>query len=216
MKNKRWNFRWYAWLSLAGLLLVLQAATACMGSRAPFAGTISTDTPINRLERGLMDATDLPFGWRRESGGVPRDLRGEVARYRDYRGPTGSPIFVRAGQSIALYSTLANSDAAYKETAASEIPATYMDHWLHPTELDISHYADEITIGCLDGVFNGISAKSCRVIARYGLLVTIVNAQVFEDRWLTMAQFRHLLERVDAKMEAIREPQGDTTPTPAP
>ena len=196
--------------------MVLQTVMACMASQGPWAGTIPTETPINRLERGLMDATDLPFGWRRESTGVPRDLRGEVARYRDYRGPMGSPIFVRAGQSNALYSTLTDSEAAYKETAANEIPAAYADHWPHPTELDISHHADEITIGCLDGVLNGISAKSCRVVARYGLLVTIVNAQVFEGRWLTMAQFRHLLERVDAKMEAIREPQGEATPSPAP
>ncbi|MBK9094793.1 MAG: hypothetical protein WAW03_02210 [Anaerolineae bacterium] len=46
--------------------------------------------------------------------------------------------------------------------------------------------------------------------------MTVVRTLVFEDRWLTMAQFRHLLERVDAKMEAIREPQGEATPTPAP
>jgi len=216
MMSRTWNYRWRRGLSLAGLLVVLQTVIACMASQGPLVGTVPTDTPVNRLERGLMDATDLPFGWRRESSGVPRDLRGEVARYRDYRGPTGSPIFVRAGQSIALYSTLTDSEAAYKETAANEIPAAYADHWLHPTELDISHHADEITIGCLDGVFNGISARSCRVITRYGLLVTIVNAQVFEDRWLTMAQFRHLLERVDAKMEAIREPQTDAPSTPAP
>ncbi|MBK9094798.1 MAG: hypothetical protein IPM84_18905 [Anaerolineae bacterium] len=47
-------------------------------------------------------------------------------------------------------------------------------------------------------------------------MVTRLDGLVFEDRWLTMAQFRHLLERVDAKMEAIREPQGNATPTPAP
>ncbi|MBK9094675.1 MAG: hypothetical protein IPM84_18280 [Anaerolineae bacterium] len=52
--------------------------------------------------------------------------------------------------------------------------------------------------------------------ARYGNLLTTLDGQVFKDRWLTMAQFRHLLERVDAKMEAIREPQGEATPTPAP
>ncbi|MFZ2618471.1 MAG: hypothetical protein WA077_21005, partial [Anaerolineae bacterium] len=69
---------------------------------------------------------------------------------------------------------------------------------------------------CNPGVLNDIPVRTCRVTARYGDLVTTIRAQIFEDRWLTMAQFRHLLERVDAKMEAIREPQGEATPTPAP
>ncbi|MGB3060842.1 MAG: hypothetical protein WBD79_16675 [Anaerolineae bacterium] len=65
-------------------------------------------------------------------------------------------------------------------------------------------------------MINDIPNQSCSFIASYGQLITVIHAQVFEDRWLTMAQFRHLLERVDAKMEAIREPQGDATATSAP
>ncbi|MFZ1474257.1 MAG: hypothetical protein WAV79_15150, partial [Anaerolineae bacterium] len=65
-------------------------------------------------------------------------------------------------------------------------------------------------------MINDIPNQSCSFIASYGQLITVIHAQVFEDRWLTMAQFRHLLERVDAKMEALREPQGEATPTPAP
>lgn len=216
MMSRTWNYRWHRGLSLVGLLVVLQTVTACMASQGPLGGTIPTETPINRLERGLMDATDLPFGWRRESTGVPRDLRGEIARYRDYRGPISSPIFVRAGQSIALYSTLTDSESAYAEAAAAMIPKDYADKWPWPPELDFATHADQIVIGCHPGFFNDVKAATCAITARYGNLVTTMYAQVFEDRWLTMAQFRHLLERVDAKMEAIREPQGDTTPTPAP
>ncbi|MBK7202338.1 hypothetical protein [Candidatus Amarolinea dominans] len=216
MMSRTWNYRWHRGLSLAGLLVVLQTVMACMASQGPLAGTIPTETPINRLERGLMDATDLPFGWRRESTGVPRDLRGEVARYRDYRGPTGSPIFVRAGQSLVLNPMTKDSETAYEEAAATMIPAGYADKWPWPPELDFATHADQIIIGCNPGVLNDIPVRTCRVTARYGDLVTTIRAQVFEDRWLTMAQFRHLLERVDAKMEAIREPQGEATPTPAP
>ena len=215
MMSRIWNFRWHCGLGLIGLFFVLQMTTGCVAPQGLFVGTTPTETPVNRLERGLMDATDLPFGWRRESTGVPRDLRGEVARYRDYRGPTGSPIFVRAGQSLALYSTLTDSEAAYEEAAAAMIPKDYADKWPWPPELDSAMHADQIVIGCNPGFFNDIKATTCAVTARYGNLVTTLYGQVFEDRWLTMAQFRHLLERVDAKMEAIREPQGEATPTPA-
>lgn len=216
MMSRIWSFRWRRGLGLAGLFCVLQMASSCATLQSPLAGTTPTETPINRLERGLMDATDLPFGWRRESTGVPHDLRGEVARYRDYRGPTGSPIFVRAGQSIALYSTLTDSESAYAEAAAAMIPKDYADKWPWPPELDLAMHADQIVIGCNPGFFDDIKAITCAVTAQYGNLVTSLYGQVFEDRWLTMAQFRHLLERVDAKMEAIREPQGAATPTPAP
>ena len=211
------NYQWRRWLfGLVGLLLVSCLETACVTSKDPRVIATSTETPVNRIERGLMDATDLPFGWRLDSTGVPRDLPGGIARYRDYRGPVGSPIFVRAGQSVALYATIEDSEAAYEETAANEIPATYVDKWPWPRDLDFATRADQIIIGCHDGVFNDIPASTCRIAARYGLLVTIVNAQVFKDRWLTMEQFRHLLERVDAKMEKIREPQADSAPISEP
>ncbi|MGB4805857.1 MAG: hypothetical protein WBV59_24675, partial [Anaerolineae bacterium] len=104
----------------------------------------------------------------------------------------------------------------YEEAVAAMIPVGYADKWPWPSELNFTTHADQIRIGCNPGMFNGIKAVTCRITARYGNLVTTLYGQVFEDRWLTMAQFRHLLERVDAKMEAIREPQGDATATSAP
>ncbi len=212
------NYQWRRWLfGLVVLLLVSCLETACVTSKDPRVIATSTETPINRIERGLMDATDLPFGWRRESTGVPRDLPGGIiARYRDYRGPTDTPIFVRAGQSIALYASETESDAVYQKAAKEMIPIEYVDKWPKPTELDFAIQADSIIIGCHAGVINGISARTCVVVARYGKLVTTLDGQVFEDRWLTMEQFRHLLERVDAKMEKIREPQADSAPTSEP
>lgn len=215
--KRSWYRSWRAWLGLLGLLAGLQIATACLAPLGSLIGATSTETPINRIERGLLDATDLPFGWRRESTGVPQDLTGGIiARYRDYRGPGSTPIFVRAGQSIALYASEAESDAAYQRAAEEMIPAGYEDQWPRPAELDFTTHADAIIIGCSAGVFNGIPARTCRIVARYGRLVTTLDGQVFEDRWLTMAQFRHLLERVDAKMAAIREPSGSAVPPPAP
>ena len=207
MMKQSWRASWRSWLGLLGLLVALQITTACLAPLSQSMGATSTETPINRIERGMLDATDLPFGWRHESTGVPQDLTGGIiARYRDYRGPGSTPIFVRAGQSIALYASEAESDAAYQATAKEMIPTGYEDQWPRPAELDFTMQADAIIIGCSAGIFNGIPAHTCRVAARYGDLVMTLGGQIFEDRWLTMAQFRNLLERVDAKMAAIREP----------
>jgi hypothetical protein len=216
MMKRRWYSCRRACRGLLALLVGLQITTACLAPHGAPIGVTSTETPINFVERGLLDATDLPFGWRRESTGVPQDLTGGIiARYRDYRGPGSTPIFVRAGQSIALYSNESESDAAYQGAAKEMFPAGYEDQWPRPAELDFTMQADAIHIGCSAGIFDGIPAHTCRMAARYGNLVTTIRGQIFVDRWLTMAQFRNLLERVDAKMVAIREPQGSGTPTPA-
>ena len=207
MMKRSWYSPWRAWLGMIVLLVGLQITTACLAPLGQSMGATSTETPINRIERGMLDATDLPFGWRRESTGVPQDLPGgKIARYRDYRGPGSTPIFVRAGQSIGLYASEAESDAAYQATAKEMIPAGYEDQWPRPPELDFTTHADTIVIGCSVGAFNGIPARTCRIVARYGKLVTTLDGNVFHDRWLTMTEFQHLLERVDAKMAAIREP----------
>ena len=217
MMKRRWYSCWRVWLGYFGLLAGMQILTACLGPLGSSIGATSTETPINRIERGLLDATDLPFGWRRESTGVPQDLTGSViARYRDYRGPESTPIFVRIGQSTALYQSEEDSRQAYEVLKVEIIPAEYRDEWPEPEELRNVLQADESIIGCSEGRIDNIPHRLCGVVARYGSLVTVVRTLVFEDRWLTMAQFRHLLERVDAKMEAIREPQGEATPTPAP
>jgi len=192
------------WIVLAALLLFLFGFVACVVPSSLIRPVLS-ESPINRIERGLMDATDLPFGWSRRSTGVPQDPMGSVARYRDYQGPSRYAIpFVRAGQTIYLYPSETESRTAYKNLVADNIPAAAIDKWPQPPELDLPLHADESTIGCMAWIINNIPNQTCSLIARYGNLVTVVDGQVFEDRWLTMAQFRHLLERVDMRMESIR------------
>jgi hypothetical protein len=204
-------------LAILGLWLVGLAACSLPLSRMTSPGT--PESPTARIERGLMDATDLPFGWSRRSTGVPQDQMGAIARYRDYQGPPRYAIpFVRAGQIIYLYANETESRAAYKELVAENIPPASANKWPWPPELSFPTHADEITVGCMVWVIDNIPNKACSVIARYGDLVTVVDGQVFEDRWLTMAQFRRLLERVDVRMQTIRQPSAneDRVPTTLP
>jgi len=218
MMSRIWSFRWRHGLGLAALFCVLQMVTSCATLRSPLVGTTPTETPINRLERGLMDATDLPFGWSLRSTGAPRNSNGAIlARYRDYQGPQGGAMpFVRTGQQMYLYHNETESREAFQKLVTDSIPSEFADKWPRPVELDFRLHASESRIGCSSGLVNNIPHRVCLVIARYNEVVTRLDGLVFEDRWLTMAQFRHLLERVDAKMEAIREPQTDALSTPAP
>jgi len=203
--------------SITIFVLCMIALVSCTPN-APITGTLTPQTPINRLEQGMMDATDLPFGWGIRSTGAPRDLNGATfAWYRDYQGPPRNAMpFVRAGQIIYLYSSEIESRGAYQELVNTNFPPVAVNLWPHPKELAVTLRAEENTIGCMSGSVNDIPHQACRVIARYGALVMKLDGQVFEDRWLTMEQFRHLLERVDAKMEKIREPQADSAPTKEP
>lgn len=92
--------------SVTIFVLCMIALVSCTPN-APITGTLTPQTPINRLEQGMMDATDLPFGWGIRSTGAPRDLNGATfAWYRDYQGPPRNAMpFVRAGQIIYLYSS---------------------------------------------------------------------------------------------------------------
>lgn len=89
-------------LGLIALLLILQVTTACLQPLASSSRGAVTDTPISRIERGLLDATDLPLGWRRESTGVPQDLAGGVAKYIQVNHPAFEPMMesTRAGSAL--------------------------------------------------------------------------------------------------------------------
>ena len=209
---------WRRWVYLIILSSCLASLAACNAPVPLPADYDTSKSDVSRIERGMVDATDLPSGWSLRSTGAPRNSNGAIlARYRDYQGPQRSAMpFVRTGQQMYLYSNEIESREAFQKLVTDSIPSEFADKWPRPVELDFTLHASESRIGCSSGLVNNIPHRVCLVIARYDEVVTRLDGLVFEDRWLTMAQFRHLLERVDAKMEAIREPQGEATPTPAP
>ncbi len=163
----------------------------------------------------MMDATDLPFGWgHRASYAV--DEFGGVGRVIMYSGanPRSKP-FVSVSQYIIIYPDEQRSSSAYDTAVAEAIPAAYADKWVRPPELDFQGHADEVVIACLPGRVGGFYLRSCTVVARYGDMMMRLDGNVFEDRWMTMTQFRHLVERVDKHMNDARVPQSEPTMEPA-
>lgn len=154
---------------------------------------------LRRFGTGMVDATDLPFGWgdrRMTVAEVPGAIGRNVTYYAE--GPGRS--YVNVGQQMRIYPDENTAQIAYEEIVAQAFPAKSADRWLTPTELEFTGRADQLKIACLPGSINGMPFQGCNVVARYKDMVMDLTANVFEDRWLTMEQFRRLVERVDAKM----------------
>ncbi len=181
-------------VAIVTLILCIVALTACWPSD-PLA-----QAAIRRHGLDTMNATDLPFGWGRpwDDSIKTTDGFGQLVIY--YGADPRSQPYVNVSQRLVYYRTVEYSRVAYQAAVAEAIPAAYADKWVRPPELDFAARADEMTIACLPGRINGIYHRACSFIARYDDVVMILYANVFEDRWLTMAQFRRLVERVDARV----------------
>jgi len=158
-----------------------------------------------QVRLGLIDGTDLPFGWGYRSG-KPLEVPGGYGQDVGFHGanPDQYP-FVLVTQTLEIYPDESASRTAYQAWIDKAIPPAYADVWVQPPELEgFRGSADEIHIACMAVHINGISTRTCQVIARYGELVTTLFANVFENRWLTMGQFRKLVERLDQRMQAAR------------
>jgi len=207
MINKSRSKRYITWTPGMILLLFLIILTSCTPRYRPG----ESEAIIRRFSLAMIDATDLPFGWgHRASYAV--DEFGGVGRVIMYSGanPRSKP-FVSVSQYIIIYPDEQQSSTAYDTAVAEAIPAAYADKWVHPPELDFQGHADEMVIACLPGRVGGFYLRSCKVIARYGDMVMRLYGNVFEDRWLTMVQFRRLVERVDKHMNDARLPQSEPT-----
>lgn len=207
--NPRWRYpaRWI-WLLVSWAAVALLSLGGCI--RDPFPSAVR-----QQVNLGLIDGTDLPFGWGYRSG-KPLDVPGGYGQDVGFHGadPAKYP-FVLVTQTLEIYPDETASHGAYQAWVARAIPPAYADVWVQPLELqDFQNKADEISIACMAVRINGIPTRSCRVIARYGELVTTLFANVFEDRWLTMPQFRRLVERLDQRMQAARAVTQQAIPAP--
>ncbi len=171
---------------------ILWACAACSTPR-------ESEFVLRRLATGMVDATDLPLGWGDRRSTVPEVSNATARSITYYAIGPGTP-YVNVGQRILIYPSEDASKAAFQDTVAQTIPAAYEDEWVTPPELTFAANADEIRVACLSGFVNGIPHRTCSMIARYGDMLTHLHGNVFEDRWLTMEQFRRLVQQVDAKM----------------
>ena len=165
-----------------------------------------TQTPLEaRFEALRIRVEDLPSGWHR--GGVQvEDVPGAEARFYSFYG-TSDPnkTWVNVRQKLILYPNSEAAANAYEGWVAEYIPPAHKDAWMLPPGLEFTGQADQIVVACLSAYINGLHHYACNAIGRYGDTVVVLLGNVFDDRWLTMADFQAVLEAMDRRIVAAME-----------
>lgn len=161
--------------------------------------TGESELVLRRFATGMVDATDLPFGWGDRRSAFS-DRPGSVGQSISYSGAGAGITPVNVHHRLFVYPTEEASAAGYEQAVAERIPPAYSDKWIAPPELQIQSQADQFIARCLPALINGAPAYTCVVIGQYGAMLSELSAGTVRDPWLNMSQFRRVVERVDAKM----------------
>ncbi len=185
-------------LLLLGLQMVVGRGVAALMRKS-----WPTQTPLEtRFETLRIRVEDLPSGWHWEGARV-EDVPGAEARFLWYYGPPGeSKTWVNVSQKLILYPDLAAAANAYDGWVAKYIPPAYKDTWILPPGLEFTGHADQMVVACHSGYINGLHHYACEAIGHYGDIVVILLGNVFDERWLTMADFQAVLEAMDRRIVA--------------
>lgn len=166
-----------------------------------------SDPRLDRLFSLRIQASDLPAGWQREKGGVgDRDSKDEgvISRWVQFRGaPEQEMLGVFVWHELTDYPDPKQAASGYAEMVELEFP---VNDWTWPEQVEIEDRADQFQLACLEwrvGIYDDERRKgsySCAAIGRYGTIVSIIHANVFQDQWLTFEDLQHLLEAADARL----------------
>ena len=156
--------------------------------------------PISPFESVRINLGDLPEGWRM-GGGEPEDVPGAEAYIYWYFG-TSDPheTWINVSQKMIQYEDADAAAGAFRGWVDWSVPPSHRDKWIMPEELVIDCGADEMAVACLPRNINGLDHYACTVTALYGDMVVVLWGNVFDTQWLTMQDFRSLLEAMDERM----------------
>lgn len=191
---------------MAFMICLLLLGSACANDGRQSQNGTDADELRRQIDQWLINATDLPLNYAQARFTDIEDPVG-VGRAVTYHG--ANPVtqsWVNVSQFIVVFPDAESSIAGYERYLAKAIPPAYADSWPMPPELeDLEARADQLAGGCYSVQIDDLPMRGCRIVGRYGTVVTELYANVFEDRWLTMAELRRLLERADARLAAARD-----------
>ena len=155
-------------------LILCMLISLCLMASLLLGGCFHDEMPPairQQVRLGLIDGTDLPFGWGYRSG-KPLEVPGGYGQDVGFHGadPAKYP-FVLVTQTLEIYPDETASRTAYQAWVDRAIPSAYADVWVRPPSLDYRGNADEIKIACMSMHDNGIPTQACKVTARYGEFV---------------------------------------------
>jgi hypothetical protein len=156
---------------------------------------------LTRIFAAQIQQGDVPDGYVRQTAQV-RELLGVEGRLFYFLGAGRQQRWVAVSQEVYVFDNPDLAKHAFEERLATMIPSRSADKHVYPSVLLFPHQADQLQGGCLPSNINGIESNSCVVVARYDDMVIMLVANVFEDRWLTITDFRRVLEAMDRRAVA--------------
>jgi hypothetical protein len=157
----------------------------------------SQDPQLERLFPLFIDVSDLPPRWW-HGGAEIEPVEGAVSRTYFFHGSNDpDKLYVNVSQQLAMYPDAASAAAAYPGWVSKEFPAI---DWQPPPQVAFQSKADQFDLKCIAVNIDGHPAHSCTALARYGDVISNIYANVFEDKWLTFADFERLLKRADKRL----------------
>jgi hypothetical protein len=173
------------------------------------AGCIESSPRLERLFSLQVRTTDLPSGWFTDGVGIGdrnRENEGIISRWIQFRGvPEAVFPTVLVIHELTDYPDVEQATTAYGETVEEIFP---VEDWTWPKQIVLVNRAEQFRLACLerrvdnhervDEYFQG--AFHCKAIGRYGTIISIIYANVFQDQWLTFEDLQRLLEAADARL----------------
>lgn len=157
------------------------------------------------FEAARIQVEDLPRGWH-YVGAEVENVPGADARSFWYYGPPGENMpWVKVVQKIIRYSSSQTAAEAYEQWVDEYIPPAGRDEWIQPPGLEFTGQANQMVVACLSGYVNDMHHYACSAIGRYEDVVVVLIANVFDERWLTTADFQAVLEAMDRRLVAAQE-----------
>jgi hypothetical protein len=156
-----------------------------------------------RLFDLYLRASDLPPGWQRGRGSIghwDQERKGIISRSISYHGvPEQQVLGVLVTHELIDYPSAAQAGDAYAEIVGEVIPN---EAWTWPEQVNLKSQADQFRLACRRA---SSQTTSCGSVAQYGNFVSVIYANVFEDKWLTWEDLERLLGSVDTRLAAARD-----------
>jgi hypothetical protein len=192
-----WN-----WMGVSKVTKGLALAVVCILS---VRCSLPTPTEVeSRIFRTMIQTFDFPQGWRRGNMGEI-EVEGATSRAVSIRGPANLEQYaVLVTHIVSIYDSAEAAREAYPGVSAQNFPTSA---WAPPEGFSYeSSTADEFALQCMSVRISGVPAESCKAVARYGDIISVLYANVFEGRWFTWEDLERVLRAIDQRAAAQRLP----------
>jgi hypothetical protein len=206
MNRPKWSI---SVTSVLGVLTVLAFLAVMLLSRTNSSTRIDLPPPVTLkplatwTDELILNSDEPPSGWR--LGGLAwQDVLGTPSRSYWFKHLPTAPLGTALSEEFSVHSTTELAKQTYPRVIDKFFPSAYGNKgWTTVPELAIQDHADETTIQCLRETINGSPSMACRSIARYQNVIVQVNGIVHPDQWLTLSDFRQMLEAVDRRVTKV-------------